>query len=76
MTRAFKAAAVVQDWPNPAFLPWLVLSRASGRPDLLAQAAGAATFRWRRDATQPFRTHAWQLDRGVPDLKQRGVFPI
>ena len=76
IARALRASAAVSQWPNPAFLPWLALARASDKPEVLAEAAGVASFRWRFDESEKYRVHVWSLENGIADLKEGGVFPI
>ena len=44
--------------------------------ELLAKGSGVATFRWRLHADEDYRVHAWRLDDGIADLRDRGLFPI
>ena len=75
LSRGFKSTSA-SFWPNPAFLPWFVLSRVSHEPELLEGVAGVATFRWRVDPLEDYRVHAWRLESGMADLRARGLFPI
>lgn len=73
ISRAFRVSSA-KGWPNPGFLPWLILSRSAGAGQDLSAAKGVATFQWRRRPDDDYRMHVWQLENGIPDLTP--MFPM
>lgn len=80
--RAWKKASVhTMRWPNSMFSLWLWIAGLNVvAPDLLNQARGLASLRWRSPAGPGEVAWSgpefWTLPDGVPDLRKRQVLPI